>query len=114
VVNALFGYLAFLLFIHLLKADWLALALAYVVGITFNYLVFSRFVFHDRIGSVARYLASYIIAFALNFVLYRALFAWLHRPPLVQLLCIPPVAVTTYLLLQGWSFSRRHSHSERT
>ena len=106
-VNAGFGYVVFILVVHLVPTGWLALMITYAIGLTFNFFVFSRFVFVESTGHPARFVGSYIVAFALNSALYSAVYMWLPHPALAQLICLPPVAIATYLLMRCWSFAHR-------
>jgi putative flippase GtrA len=98
-LNTAFGYLLFAAFVFLGLASGLALALATVMGVAFNFLTTGRLVFansdHRRLP---RYLAVYGVQFLLNWSLLHALEQSMS-PLLAQLILAGPMAVLTYLLM---------------
>ncbi|MFO1431420.1 MAG: GtrA family protein [Candidatus Competibacteraceae bacterium] len=107
VVNTAFGYSVYGVLVFLGLPYPLALALATVAGVAFNYRTFGRFVFASSGGAkiFAKFLASYLVIYILNVLMLGSLLHFLHLDPyLSQLLCLVPTVVIGFLLMQSWVF----------
>ena len=103
VVNTLFGYAVFAGLVLAGVAPLAALVVCYVVGVPFNYLTTGRFVFASArrsAGSFIRFVAAYVMIYIFNAVLYRGVEAMVGAPLAAQALCIPLVAVFSFLLFK--------------
>lgn len=107
VINTVFGYSVYaaLLFI---KAPYLiALFVATVAGVVFNYFSFGRMVFNDHGGwSVfGKFVIAYALIYGANAVLLRILMVdFLLNPYLGQIICIPISVLLSWLLMNYWVY----------
>jgi putative flippase GtrA len=99
VVNTLFGYGAFYILLSMGARPTLALALATVVGIVFNFVTTGRVVFADAAsGRLWRFAAVYGLVFIVNAALLEAaLQLGLGAAPAQALLLAPCVALSYFL-----------------
>lgn len=102
VVNTGFGYVVYAVLIVLGMTAQPALALAFVIGILWNYMTHARLVFGTRgILRLLPYAAAYGLIYAVNaFALDRALDAGLS-PLLAQALLVLPMALLSFILISG-------------
>ena len=99
-LNTLFGYVVFAVLILAGVPPMPALVLTYVVGVTFNYFTTGRLVFRGRQGAFLRFVAAYVVIYLVNLALYRLAEELGAAPLLAQALCLPPVAVFSFLLFR--------------
>lgn len=103
VLNTAFGYGVFAGLVLAGTPPMPALVCAYLLGVPFNYATTGRWVFGGiprTFRSFARFVAAYVVIYAFNAVLYRAVEAWVGLPLLAQALCLPMVAVFSFLLFR--------------
>ena len=103
VLNTVFGYSVFAALVLAGVGPMLALVLAYIVGVPFNYFTTARFVFAHAPRSrrsFLRFVGAYLVIYAFNAVLYRGVEMAVAAPLLAQALCIPAVAVFSFLLFR--------------
>ena len=100
-LNTVFGYAAYAVAVLLGAAPLPALVAAYLVGVPFNYLTTGRLVFgHAQRGAFLRFVLAYVVVWFFNAALL-ALAGRLGAGPLAaQALCIPVVAVFSFLLFK--------------
>jgi putative flippase GtrA len=86
-----------------------ALVLTYVVGVLFNFYTTRRFVFAARGDAAAllRFIAAYVLIYFFNLVLYTLIERGVGKPLLAQALCVPVVAVFSFLLFKFQVFRDR-------
>jgi putative flippase GtrA len=84
-----------------------ALLLTYVVGVLFNYVTTGRLVFTGARGSLVRFIAAYCVIYLFNVGLFKAVEALGAGPLLAQALCLPVVAVFSFLLFKFQVFRHR-------
>jgi putative flippase GtrA len=107
VLNTVFGYsvYAFLLFI---KTPYLlALFVATVAGIIFNYFSFGRLVFHRHGGwfVFGKFFIAYALMYGVNAALLRVfMIDFLLSPYLGQVICIPISVLLSWLLMNYWVY----------
>jgi putative flippase GtrA len=105
-VNTAFGFGVYAGLVMLGLAPWLALALATVIGVFFNFLTFGGFAFR-RLDAhrLPRFLVAYAVIYLFNLVLLETLRAATGIGPIVaQLLCLVVVAPTAYGVLKAKVF----------
>ena len=107
VLNAAFGYAVYLLGLHLGLVSELALAVATVLGIIFNFLTTGGLVFRQLSGrSVPRFVLAYIGIYIINAALLRGLI-WAGMAPSVAQLClVVPIAALTFVAMRVFVFMR--------
>ncbi|MGE3690014.1 MAG: GtrA family protein [Novosphingobium sp.] len=103
-LNTLFGYALFAMFVLLGLASGLALALATVIGVAFNFLTTGKLVFgNSGHAALPRYLGVYAGQFLINWAALHLLEQTM--PTLAaQLILVGPMAVLTYLALARFVF----------
>jgi putative flippase GtrA len=112
-VNTLFGYGVFAGLVLAGMGPMPALVLTYVVGIAFNFFTTRRFVFQRASrSSLLRFIAAYGVIYVFNVALYRLVEATGAGPLLAQALCLPVVAVFSFLLFKLHVFKDTDSRSE--
>lgn len=100
-VNTAFGYAVFAGLVLAGMPPMPALLITYAVGIVFNFMTTGKFVFGGaRREAFLRFVAAYAVIYVFNVGLYQG-FAWLGAPPLIaQALCLPIVAVLSFVLFR--------------
>lgn len=106
-VNTAFGYGAFAAFIASGVNIYIAQIVAHFLGMTFNFLTFSRLTFADRQGSKLRFLGSYIVNYLLSFASLFVLSQVIASPYLAGFVTILLISAINYLLLDRLVFHRQ-------
>ena len=109
-LNTVFGYAVFAALVLAGILPMPALLLTYLVGVPVNYFTTGRFVFGGAPRSRAsfvRFVAAYVVIYVFNAVLYRGVEALVEAPLVAQALCIPVVAVFSFLLFKLHVFRER-------
>jgi putative flippase GtrA len=84
-----------------------ALVITYVVGTLINYVTTGRFVFGTRdLSGLARFIAAYVVIYFFNWGMFHAVSQAVPQPLLAQALCIPVVAVFSFVLFKRFVFKR--------
>ena len=100
-LNTAFGYGVFAGLILLGVPPIPALVVAYVLGVSFNFVTTRRLVFNRTgYGSLGRFILAYVVIYFFNLALYQLLATMGASPLLAQALCLPPVAVFSFLLFK--------------
>ena len=102
IVNTIFGYLVYATGI-LAGLDYTpALILSYIIGVTFSYYTFRRFVFHhqgSKRQSFGKFTATYIFLFVVNWGALHLLVAqWQWNDLLAQALIVPCCAAMSFII----------------
>jgi putative flippase GtrA len=108
VINTVFGYSVFAALLFF-KAQYLvALLLATVAGVIFNYFSFGRMVFNNHGWSVfTKFVVAYSLIYGVNAVLLGSLTEILHVNPYVgQIVCIPISVVLGWILMNFWVYKK--------
>ena len=74
-INTVFGFGLYALLIRAGLNLYLAQIVAQIAGVAFNYLTYSRHVFHDQRGDKRMFVAAYLV----NYLVNLALLALFHR-----------------------------------
>lgn len=109
-LNTIIGYLMYALFVWINVSYPVALFLATVLGIIFNYFTTGRIVFQSVRGlkSFGKFIASYSIVYFLNIIaLHLAVNYFVMNPYMGQLLCLLPSALVSWLLMNNWVFKEK-------
>ncbi|HSW83091.1 MAG TPA: GtrA family protein [Usitatibacter sp.] len=100
-LNTLFGYSVFAALVLAGVPPVPALVLTYVVGVLFNFMTTRRYVFSASAGgSLLRFIAAYVVIYFFNLGLYKAFEAVGAVPLVAQALCLPVVAVFSFLVFK--------------
>lgn len=109
VLNTIFGYAVYavLLFIDLRYS--VALLIATVVGVVFNYFSFGRFAFNGYGGRkiFLKFIIAYAIIYSINVSLLKLLIDYLKANNyLAQLICIPVGVLLSWILTSHWVYKK--------
>jgi len=108
VINTLSGYGIFAVLYFLTASGRVALVVATVVGILFNFFSTGRIVFGNRrLGAMPAFVAGYAFLFVANVVLFEVLTTLGLHPLLAQCVCLPCIVVLGYLINAHFVFARR-------
>ncbi len=108
-LNTLFGYTAYAALVLIGFQYYIALLLANIFGILFNYFNFGKFVFsgHRDRFSFFKTLAVYSIIYSMNAVGLRVLMQDFQLDPyLGQFICAVPSVLLSWFLMNYWVFRR--------
>ena len=109
VLNTFFGYAAYAVFLFVGFPYPVALLLATICGIIFNYFNFGKFVFssnHDWLA-FSKFVTVYAAIYAINVVGLCVLMQYFLIDPYAgQLICVPPSVLLSWLLMNYWVFRR--------
>jgi len=106
-LNTLFGYSVFAGLVYAGIAPMPALLLTYVVGVLFNFVTTGRLVFTRSRASLLRFILAYVVIYIFNAALFKAVEAAGAGPLLAQAVCLPVVAVFSFLLFKFQVFRDR-------
>lgn len=107
-LNTLFGYSVFAGFILAGLHPTPALVLTYVVGVIFNFFTTRRLVFaRSQAGSLLRFIVAYVVIYFFNLGMFKLAESAGAGPLVAQALCLPVVAVFSFLLFKFHVFRDR-------
>lgn len=109
VLNTVFGYFVYAVLLVINTPYLVALFVATVAGVIFNYFSFGRIVFNGRSGWLVflRFFAAYALIYAINAVLLGMLTEYfLVNPYIGQVLCIPIGVLLSWLLMNYWVYKK--------
>ena len=104
-INTLFGYGLFAVLVTAGLESALALALATVAGVIFNYFTTGRLVFaNSGAAMLPRFIVAYGISFAVNLAMLKGLEQAGFDTLIAQALCLPPTVLLSFALLRWFVF----------
>lgn len=106
-LNTAFGYGIYAALVFIELPYLIALLLATVAGVVFNYFSIGRMVFRARGGwwLFAKFVAAYVIVYIVNAALLSVATRLFHFDPyLGQIACIPPNVATGWILMNYWVY----------
>lgn len=106
VVNTLFGYGLFVVFVRLGLNIYVAQIISHVLGVVFNYFTYSRYAFADHTASKRRFVASYVGNYFLGLAALAALARIFASPYLAGFLSTLFVSLINYFVLKRLVFAR--------
>jgi putative flippase GtrA len=107
VLNTVFGYSVYAVLLFIKFPYLLALFVATVAGIIFNYFSFGRLVFHGHGGwfVFGKFVIAYALIYGVNAALLRVFtIDFLLSPYLGQVICIPISVLLSWLLMNYWVY----------
>jgi len=107
IVNTLFGYGMFALFVRFGLNMYVAQILAHVLGVVFNYFSYSRHVFHDSEASKPRFILSYAFNYLLGLISLAAAAQVIPSPYIAGIISIVFVSLVNYFVLKNLVFSKQ-------
>ena len=106
-VNMLFGLSVYSLAIVVHAPVWVALLLANVAGVAFNFFTTGAYVFRSLLLSrFPRFVAAYLALYLINWALITWLQMWIPNPIYAQATLTIPLAMFSYVLLLRLVFAR--------
>ena len=109
VINMLFGYGLYALFVKLGLNIYVAQAVAHVLGVIFNYFTYSRHAFSDMTGSRSRFVLSYSFNYLLSVATLAVVEQAVESPYLAGLITVVFVSLLNYFVLKKFVFTPRTS-----
>jgi putative flippase GtrA len=106
VVNSLFGYGLYALFVAAGLNMYLAQITAHVLGVAFNYFTYSRYAFRDAHASKTRFVLSYAVNYLLGLGALAAASRVVSSPYVAGLASLIFVSLINYFILRHLVFSR--------
>ena len=109
VLNTLFGYAAYAVLLFVGCSYPVALLLATIVGVMFNYFSFGKFVFSDHRDWIefSKFVAVYVAIYAMNATgLWVLTQNFLLDPYVGQVICVPPSVLLSWFLMNYWVFKK--------
>ena len=107
IVNTVFGYGLFALFVALGLNMYVAQIASHLLGMAFNYFTYSRHAFHDSDVSKSRFIASYAVNYLLGLGALWAVSQVVASPYLAGFIAVGIVSLINYFILKHWVFTAR-------
>jgi putative flippase GtrA len=109
VLNTIFGYSVYAGLIYINRPYYIALFIATVSGVIFNYFSFGSIVFQtDNTWRIfGKFVAAYIVIYVANTLLLSMLTNSFHLNPYIgQAICIPLNVLASWLLMNLWVYKK--------
>jgi putative flippase GtrA len=106
IVNTLFGYGLYALFVTAGWNIYLAQVTSHFLGMVFNYYTYSRYAFAGHAGSKRRFLASYVFNYVLGLIALAVAARVTNSPYVAGLASVIFVSVINYFVLKRLVFRR--------
>ena len=107
IVNALFGFGLYALFVRLGFNIYVAQICSHVLGVIFNYFTYSRYAFAGDQGSKFRFILSYAANYFISLAVLAGLAMFIRSPYLAGLMTTVIMSVLNFFVLKRLVFSRR-------
>lgn len=108
IINTVFGYSAYALFIYLGLNYILAVLMATIFGVLFNFKTIGKFVFgSSHNGLISRFIFVYTIVFTINIIIIKILKNFGLNDYISGLLAIAPASVASFILNKYFVFERQ-------
>lgn len=111
VVNTLFGYGLFSLFVALHLNMYVAQALSHVAGMAFNYFSYSRYAFRDRESTKLSFFLSYVANYFIGLFFIWAASLVTSSPYIAGIVSIFFTSIANYFILKLLVFRRERAAS---
>ena len=107
-MNTCFGYLMFVTCVYVLKNEYVAVVVATIIAVLFNYNTYGRIVFKSKDHSrVYRFFGVYLFIMGMQMLLLKALaFAGLANPYIAGAILTLPMAGVSFLLMRKFVFNK--------
>jgi putative flippase GtrA len=106
IVNALFGYSLYAIFVRAGLNMYVAQITAHVLGVVFNYFTYSRYAFRGTQARKARFVLSYAVNYLLGLGSLAAASQVIASPYVAGFVSLIFVSVLNYFILRHLVFSR--------
>lgn len=107
VLNTVFGYAVYAALLFIKTPYLIALLVATVIGVIFNYFSFGRIAFQGHGGwrVFAKFVIAYGLIYSANAFLLKVFTVdFLLNPYLGQIICIPISVLLSWLLMNYWVY----------
>jgi putative flippase GtrA len=104
IVNTLFGYGLYVLFLKLGMNMYLAQVLSHVLGVAFNYFTYSRHAFRDAEASKTRFVLSYGVNYLLGLAALATASLVIESPYLAGFIALLFVSLVNFFILKHFVF----------
>lgn len=104
VVNTLFGFGLYALFVRLGLNMYVAQVIAHILGVIFNYVTYSRYAFAGQKGSMPRFVLSYALNYLLSLITLAAAAQLVASPYLAGLVSVVIVTIINFFVLKRLVF----------
>lgn len=105
-VNAIFGFTTYSATILFGLPVWVALVVANVAGVAFNFMTMGRYVFQNLVlARFPRFLSSYVLLYFVNLAAIDQLSAWIPGKIVGQAILTIPMALLSYVILRRFVFA---------
>lgn len=105
-INTAFGYGVYAVLVYAGVNLFVAQIIAQVLGVTFNYFVYSRHVFRDRHGSKVSFVLAYVGNYLINLAFLAGFSRMTHSPYLAGLAATVCASLVNYFALRSLVFRR--------
>ena len=104
--NTLFGWLCYAAAILLGAPPWLALIVATLTGIVFNFITLGGYAFRSLVlKRFPRFVLAYCAIYTTNLICLNALKPWVESPIWGQLILTLPLAILSYVIMSRMVFN---------
>jgi putative flippase GtrA len=108
ILNTAFGYSVFAAVYLVTGMHRAAIVVATMIGVVFNYFTIGRFVFaHRTLSAILPFTLGYGIILILNVIAVDLLMGAGLNALFAQLVCLPPLAILSYVVNDRLIFGRR-------
>ena len=107
VVNLLFGFGMYALFVRVGMNIFVAQICAHISGVIFNYFTYSRYVFSGDASSKTRFALSYAFNYFLSVIILYAVVIFIPSPYLSGLIVAVIVSIVNFFILKRIVFRRQ-------
>lgn len=105
VINTLFGFAVYSVFIMSGVAVWLSLLVGMLSGTVFNFFTTGGYVFRDlSFTRFPLFVLCYLLVYGINLLLIELISFWLNNKILSQAIVIFPLAFLSYFLMARFVF----------
>ena len=106
IVNTLFGYGLYALFVTMGFNMYVAQITAHVIGMVFNYFTYSKYAFQEFSGSKVRFVLSYAGNYMLGLAALAAVSVAVRSPYAAGLIAVLFVSIVNYFILKHLVFTK--------
>ncbi|HEX6661795.1 MAG TPA: GtrA family protein [Sphingomicrobium sp.] len=112
IVNTLFGYALYSVFVAAGVNIYVAQLLAHVLGVIFNYFTYSRYAFRDNSASKLRFALAYGGNYFIGLAMLAAASAVVKSAYLAGFIALVGVSLINYFVLRNLVFTKRAAEAE--
>lgn len=107
VINTLFGFGLYVVFVWAGMSPYLAQLLAHLIGVAFNYLTYSKLAFPDAKAAKVRFIVFYCVTYLMSAILLALSLNFVSSPYAAGFLAASIASVINYFVLRRFVFLPR-------